>query len=75
MSVPALRRLLAPRSLALVGGAWADAVLAASGVIGYTGEVWRVHPTRPSSAKQRYFRSVEELPAAPDAAFIATPAR
>ena len=75
MSVPALRRLLAPRSLALVGGAWADAVLAASGVIGYTGQVWRVHPTRPSSAKERYFRSVEELPAAPDAAFIATPAR
>jgi acetate---CoA ligase (ADP-forming) len=75
MSVPALRRLLAPRSLALIGGAWADAVLAASRAIGYSGEVWRVHPTRPSSAKERYFRSVEELPAAPDAAFIAAPAR
>ncbi len=75
MSLPALRRLLAPRTLALVGGAWADAVLAASRVIGYSGEVWRVHPTRPSSATERYFRSVEELPSAPDAAFIAAPAR
>jgi acetyl-CoA synthetase len=73
MSAPALQRLLAPRTLALIGGAWADPVLAASRVIGYTGEVWRIHPTRPSSATQRYFRSVDELPAAPDAAFVAAP--
>jgi acetate---CoA ligase (ADP-forming) len=73
MSAHALQRLLAPRTLALFGGAWADAAAAASGVIGYSGEVWRVHPQRPSSATQRYFRSVDELPAAPDAAFIAAP--
>jgi acetate---CoA ligase (ADP-forming) len=75
MSAARLTRLLAPRSLALIGGAWADAALAASGVIGYTGEVWRIHPTRPPSAAQRFFRSVDELPAAPDAAFIAAPNR
>jgi acyl-CoA synthetase (NDP forming) len=75
MSARALQRLLAPRSLALIGGTWADAALAASRVIGYAGEVWRIHPTRPSSDAQRYFRSVDELPAAPDAAFIAAPNR
>ena len=75
MSAPALQRLLAPRSVALIGGAWADAALAASRVIGYAGDVWRIHPTRPSSDAQRYFRSVDELPAAPDAAFIAAPNR
>ncbi|HTD12527.1 MAG TPA: CoA-binding protein, partial [Steroidobacteraceae bacterium] len=75
MSTRPLHRLLAPRSIALIGGAWADAVAAASGVIGYAGEVWRVHPSRPSSPAQRYFRSVDELPAAPDAAFIAAPNR
>ena len=75
MSARALQRLLAPRSVALIGGAWADAALAASRVIGYAGEVWRIHPTRPSSDAQRYFRSVDELPAAPDAAFIAAPNR
>jgi acetate---CoA ligase (ADP-forming) len=75
MSAPALQRLLAPRSLALIGGTWADAAHAASRVIGYTGELWRVHPTRPSTDAQRYFRSVDELPAAPDAAFIAAPNR
>ncbi len=75
MNPAALRRLLAPRSVALIGGAWADAAYAASGVIGYPGERWRVHPSRASSGAQHYFRSVDELPAAPDAAFIAAPNR
>jgi acetyl-CoA synthetase len=75
MSASGLQRLLAPRSVALIGGTWADAALAASQVMGYAGEVWRVHPTRASSAAQRYFRSVDELPAVPDAAFIAAPNR
>ena len=39
MSAQALQRLLAPRSLALVGGAWADAAYAASAVIGYSGQL------------------------------------
>ena len=73
MSAAPLQRLLAPRSLALIGGAWADAALAASRVIGYSGEVWRVHPHRPCGDGEHYFRSVDELPRAPDAAFIAAP--
>jgi acyl-CoA synthetase (NDP forming) len=70
-----MQRLLAPRSVALVGGEWADAVAAASRKIGYRGELWRVHPSRPSTPEQRYFRSVDELPGAPDAAFVAAPNR
>ena len=75
MNPRAMERLLAPRSIALIGGEWADAVAAASRKIGYRGELWRVHPTRPSSAGQHYFRSVAELPGAPDAAFLAAPNR
>jgi acyl-CoA synthetase (NDP forming) len=75
MNAGAMQRLLAPRSIALVGGAWADAALAASTVVGYTGEVWRVHPSRASSTAQRYYRSIDELPHAPDATFIAAPNR
>ncbi|MBV8307248.1 MAG: CoA-binding protein, partial [Gammaproteobacteria bacterium] len=75
MSSAALQRLLAPRSVALIGGTWADAAQAASRVIGYSGELWRVHPTRPSSPAQHYYRSVDELPAGPDATFIAAPNR
>jgi len=70
-----LQRLLAPRSVALVGGAWADAVQHACNVVGFSGELWRVHPTRTSTEAQRYFRSVDELPSAPDATFIAAPNR
>jgi acetyl-CoA synthetase len=68
-----IQRLLAPRSIALIGGVWADAVAAASRAIGFDGTIWRVHPTRPSTAGTTYYRSVEELPGAPDAAFLAAP--
>jgi acyl-CoA synthetase (NDP forming) len=75
MSRPGIQRLLAPRSVALFGGDWADAAAAANRKIGFAGELWRVHPTRPSTPEQHYFRSVEELPGAPDAAFLAAPNR
>jgi acyl-CoA synthetase (NDP forming) len=75
MSRSGVERLLAPRSVALFGGDWADAVAAASRKIGYGGKLWRVHPSRPSTPAQHYFRSVEELPGAPDAAFLAAPNR
>jgi acyl-CoA synthetase (NDP forming) len=71
----ALQRLLAPRRIALCGGVWADAAAAACRAVGYRGEVWRVHPSRPDDGETRYYRSIEELPEAPDATFIAAPAR
>ena len=71
----AMERLLAPRTVALCGGVWADAAAAACRAIGYRGQVWHVHPSRPSSAEQRYYRSIEDLPGTPDATFIAAPAR
>jgi len=69
-----LHRLIAPRSIALVGaGAWTDAVAAGNAAIGYSGALWRVHPTRASSAATTYYRSIADLPGIPDAAFIAVP--
>jgi acetyl-CoA synthetase len=60
--------------MALIGaGAWTDAVALGNHAIGYRGAVWRVHPTRPTTATTTYYRSVAELPTAPDAAFIAVP--
>ena len=73
MTASSIKRLLAPRSIALVGGAWADAVANASRAIGYNGELWRVHPKRPSTSDAQYFRSIDELPGSPDATFIAAP--
>ena len=71
----AMQRLLAPRSVAMIGGAWADAAVAACRAIGYDGKLWRIHPQRPSSPETPYYRSVDELPGIPDAAFIAAPNR
>src|ERR1700722_6895238 len=69
-----LHRLIAPRSIALVGaGAWTDAVAAGNISIGYSGIVWRVHPSRASTATHTYYRSIADLPGVPDAAFIAVP--
>jgi acetyl-CoA synthetase len=69
-----IQRLIAPRSIALIGaGVWTDAVAAGNAAIGYQGVVWRVHPTRTSTAATTYYRSVADLPDAPDAAFIAVP--
>lgn len=70
-----MKRLLAPRTVALFGSAWADAVDAAGKAVGFSGEVWRIHPTRPSTADVKYYRSIDELPGAPDASFVAAPAR
>jgi acyl-CoA synthetase (NDP forming) len=74
-NLPGIKRLLAPRTVALFGSGWADAVDAGGKVIGFRGEVWRIHPKRPSTATIKYFRSIDELPAAPDASFVAEPAR
>ena len=74
MNAASIKRLLAPRTVALFGSAWADAVDAAGKAVGFSGEVWRIHPNRPSTASVKYFRSVDELPGAPDASFVAAPA-
>jgi acetyl-CoA synthetase len=71
---PDIHRLIAPRSIALVGaGVWTDAVAAGNLAIGYSGDLWRVHPTRRSTAETTYYRSVADLPGIPDAAFVAVP--
>jgi acetyl-CoA synthetase len=69
-----IQRLIAPRSIALIGAsAWTDAVAAGNTAIGYSGTLWRVHPTKKSTAAATFYRSVAELPGVPDAAFVAVP--
>ena len=71
---PAALRLLRPRSVAFVGGSLAPDALALCRDGGFTGPIWAVHPTRETVAGLRPFRSVRELPEAPDAVFVAVPA-
>jgi len=69
-----IQRLIAPRSIALIGAsAWTDAVAAGNTAIGYSGSLWRVHPTKKSTATTTFYPSVADLPGVPDAAFVAVP--
>src|ERR1700722_2588310 len=69
-----IHRLIAPRSIALVGAsAWTDAVAVGNVAIGYSGTLWRVHPTRRSTTATTYYPSIADLPRVPDAAFVAVP--
>jgi len=69
-----IQRLIAPRSIALIGAsAWTDAVAAGNAALGFRGTIYRVHPTRQSTATTTYYRTVADLPEAPDSAFIAVP--
>ncbi|MEO3384691.1 acetate--CoA ligase family protein [Mesorhizobium sp. CAU 1741] len=66
-----LTRLLRPKSIAVFGGGFfAPNVVRQCLKMGYAGEIWPVHPTRDEVAGVRAYRSADDLPAAPDAAFI-----
>ncbi|RWL97946.1 MAG: CoA-binding protein [Mesorhizobium sp.] len=65
-----LERLLRPKSIAVFGGAQAAAVVEQSIKMGFAGEIWPVHPTKEEVAGRKAYRSVADLPGAPDAAFV-----
>ncbi|MEM1431313.1 MAG: acetate--CoA ligase family protein [Pseudomonadota bacterium] len=64
-------RLLRPRSIAVIGGGtWCANVIAQCREIGFTGEIWPVHPKRDEVGGVPAFQDIEHLPCPPDAAFI-----
>lgn len=66
-----LARTLNPRSIALFGTSPAQSVIEQCLKLGFTGELWPVHPTRETLAGIKCFKSVTDLPSAPDVAFVA----
>ncbi len=66
-----LHRLFHPKTIAVVGGgAWGSEVIRQCQKIGFAGDIWVVHPTKDDVAGLRPFRTVADLPDAPDAVFI-----
>jgi len=60
-----------PRTIAVVGGGgFAPNVVRQCLKMGFAGEVWPVHPSRDEVAGVKAYRSIADLPSAPDAAFI-----
>ena len=70
MKARGLQRLFQPRTIAVFGGREAERVVLQCDRMGFSGEVWPVHPTREAIGGRRCFHTAAELPAAPDAAFI-----
>lgn len=67
------KRLLNPRHIAFVGGQDALIALGEARRIGYQGEIWPVNPRRQLAEGITCYKSVDELPVAPDAVFLAVP--
>jgi acyl-CoA synthetase (NDP forming) len=67
-----LKRLLAPRHLAFVGGRSMARALKRCAEGGYLGEMWLVNPQHDTLEGVPCIRSIAELPCGPDAVFIAT---
>jgi acetate---CoA ligase (ADP-forming) len=64
------QRLLDPRSIAVFGGAQAQEVIRQCDLMGYEGEIWPVHPKKDEIMGRAVYRSVDELPGSPDAAYV-----
>ena len=65
-----LSRLLRPRHVAVFGGGWAENVVEQCRRMGFDGAVWPVNPKRDTLAGLPCYRSVADLPEAPDASFV-----
>jgi acyl-CoA synthetase (NDP forming) len=64
-------RLLRPNSIAVVGGKEAANVIEQCKLIQFEGKIWPIHPTKTSVHGLPTYRSVNDLPDVPDAAFVA----
>ncbi len=67
---PDLHHLLAPRSIAVMGGAPAERVVLQCRRLGFDGPIWPVHPTRAQLGGIDCLPSLADLPAVPDAVFL-----
>ena len=66
-----LTRLLNPRTIAVIGGQEAERVMEQCDKMGFDGTIWPVHPKRETMRGRACFQSVDDLPKAPDAAYVA----
>jgi len=65
-----LSRLLAPQSIAFIGGSFAAMAIRRTVELGYEGDIWPVNPKLDELEGFPCFKSVDDLPAAPDSAFV-----
>ncbi|MCS5591841.1 MAG: acetate--CoA ligase family protein [Gammaproteobacteria bacterium] len=71
MSRTNLKRLISPKTIAVFGSRGADCAIRETQKMGFKGKIWAVHPHRETLGGLNCFKSVQDLPGAPDAAFVA----
>ena len=69
-TLPELLRLFQPKSIVVYGGSWAENVIQQCQKMGFSGDIWPIHPHRKSISGLVCFASISELPGVPDAAFL-----
>ena len=70
-----LQRLMSPRSIVMIGGSNLSLPIQNSRNIGFEGDIWVVNPKHKEVSGVRCFASIDDLPQAPDAAFVAVNAQ
>jgi len=68
------QRLLKPRHIVFIGGRYAIIAIDEARRRGFDGEMWAVNPKRSDLAGVPCVASIEDLPIAPDAVYLAIPA-
>lgn len=68
-----LRRMLRPRHVCIVGGSAMEDSIRRCDDTGFTGEIWVVNPKYAEIGGRKCYPSIDALPEAPDATFIAVP--
>ena len=66
-----LHRLISPKSIAVIGNRGANFAIRESLKLGYSHQIWAVHPYLESLEGIKCFKDIKDLPEAPDATFIA----
>ena len=63
--VRSLDRLIRPKSIAVFGGKEARRVIYQCDKMGFSGDIWPVHPREDEILGRKCYRSVADLPGAP----------
>ena len=66
-------RLIKPRHIAFVGGVDAEIAIVEAKRAGFKGSIWPVNPRRKQLGGYKCFQTLEDLPSAPDAVYLAIP--
>lgn len=67
----ALEHIFRPQNIAIIGGGeWNEHVVNQCRKLNYSGEIWSVHPKKSEFAGLTPYKTIADLPSAPDVSFI-----